>query len=94
MAECRFGGWLHITARRVHQAAHFVNQTQPQHVIVQAAYGNRYGHPHKAVVRRWLASGAQLWNTANQGAIKVHSSYKGLVLKGLREEQLRYWHVP
>lgn len=75
-------------------STHFVNQTQPQHVIVQAAYGNRYGHPHKAVVRRWLASGAQLWNTANQGAIKVHSSYKGLVLKGLREEQLRYWHVP
>ena len=75
-------------------STHFVGQTQPQHVIVQAAYGNRYGHPHKAVVRRWLDSGAQLWNTANQGAIQVSSSYKGLVLKALREEQLRYWHAP
>lgn len=71
---------------------HFIAQTQAQHVIAQAGYGNRYAHPHRAVVNRWLKSGAEFWNTATQGAILVQSSYRGLSLEALREKKARYWH--
>lgn len=71
---------------------HFIQQTQPQHVIVQSGYQNRFGHPHQAVVRRWLDRGSRLWNTAQQGAIVLRSSYQGLQVQALREEKARYWH--
>ena len=71
---------------------HFIAQTQAQHVIAQAGYGNRYAHPHRTVVNRWLKSGTTFWNTATQGAILVKSNYRGLGVEALREKKTRYWH--
>ncbi|WP_017910720.1 DNA internalization-related competence protein ComEC/Rec2, partial [Xanthomonas sp. SHU 199] len=51
-----------------HGSAHssqpaFVAATGARLVLVSAAYGNRFGHPHPGVVARWQAAGAEVAGT-------------------------------
>jgi len=47
----------------------FISSLKPQHVVFSAGYRHYFGHPHKSVVARYTAAGAQLWNTADNGGI-------------------------
>lgn len=49
----------------------FVEQTQPKTTLISSGYGNSFGHPVDAVVRRYLDSGSELLNTATAGAITL-----------------------
>lgn len=46
---------------------------QPAYAVVSAGKNNRYGHPHKEVVRRVREQGAALLQTADQGSIVFYS---------------------
>lgn len=44
---------------------------RPAHLLVGNGYGNRFGHPHPAVVARASEHGAELHETARRGAIAL-----------------------
>src|SRR5690606_28245464 len=76
---------------RSSSSAAWVRHMQPRFVIVQAGYGNRYGHPHPLVLARWQASGAEVYRTDLQGALRLRTSQSGLSLIARRQQQSRYW---
>jgi len=49
----------------------FVERTHPQHVIFCTGPLNQWKFPHQPVIKRWQGSGAQTWNTAEQGLITL-----------------------
>ncbi|WP_233161372.1 MULTISPECIES: DNA internalization-related competence protein ComEC/Rec2 [unclassified Achromobacter] len=69
-----------------------VQAADATHLIVQAGYRNRFGHPAGRVLRRWQRAGAEIWRTDLDGAVLVDSNAAGLRLRALGEERARYWH--
>ncbi len=55
----------------------FLNFVKPDIAVISCGYHNSYGHPHKEVVERFLASGAEVLRTDLQGAIVVEYSFFG-----------------
>ena len=49
----------------------FVARVDARHVLVSSAPGNRWGFPDGGVTARWRNRGATVWNTADQGALRV-----------------------
>lgn len=47
----------------------FLRAVDPEQGFVSAGYGNAFGHPADAVVRRFNASGVELYNSARTGMI-------------------------
>ena len=56
----------------------FIAAVQPQMVVFSSGYKNRYGHPHPQVVKRYLAAGAEVHHTAEQGAARYLVDYNGI----------------
>jgi competence protein ComEC len=73
----------------------FVDAVSPRWAIVQAAYRSRFGHPHPAVVERYLRRGIELLRSDADGAIQLRLSARGAprVIRA-RHEPARYWRVP
>jgi competence protein ComEC len=57
----------------------FVNATRPHVAIISVGLTSMFGHPHKEVVERWRAHGAQVLTTGQCGTISV--STDGVDLK-------------
>lgn len=79
-----------------HGSAHssqpaFVAATGARLVLVSAAYGNRFGHPHPGVVARWQAAGAEVAGTPQSGALRVWLGRAGLQLRERRPWRARLW---
>ncbi|WP_295953229.1 DNA internalization-related competence protein ComEC/Rec2 [uncultured Xanthomonas sp.] len=79
-----------------HGSAHssqpaFVAATGARLVLVSAAYGNRFGHPHPGVVARWQAAGAEVAGTPQSGALRVWLGRTGLQLRERRPWRARLW---
>ncbi len=72
----------------------FIQATQPKHVVVSSGYMNRYGHPHPKVIQRYEDLEAQIWNTANQGAISFEWSHKSSAPKVVSARQVspKLWY--
>ena len=69
-----------------------VMSLRPDKVIFSAGYNNRYGHPHAQVVGRYQQVGAQLFNTAYDGAVSLHVAPDGTaVSRAQRQLQPRPW---
>ena len=49
----------------------FIDATRPSFAIISVGRTSIFGHPHKEVVDRWRASGAQLMTTGERGTISV-----------------------
>ena len=49
----------------------FVDAIRPRIAVISVGRTSIFGHPHKEVVERWLASGAQLMTTGEKGTISV-----------------------
>ena len=62
------------------------------HVIAQAGYMNRFGHPAPAVQARWTDAGANFWRTDHDGAIVAMSEPQGLRVQSQACVARRYWH--
>ncbi len=67
----------------------FVQQARPRIVVFSAGHGNRFGHPHPAVVERYRAVGAHIASTATLGAIVWRSAEPERLLAG--RDDWRYW---
>ncbi len=49
----------------------FIKATQPAYAIIPVGLTSIFGHPHKEVLERWHASGAQILTTGQRGTITV-----------------------
>ena len=49
----------------------FIDATHPSVAIISVGRTSIFGHPHKEVVERWRASGAQVMTTGEKGTISV-----------------------
>ena len=65
---------------RTSSTSEFVSAVRPQYAIISVGRHSRFGHPHKEVVDRWLASGSQVMTTGDRGMISVSTDGKDLTL--------------
>ena len=58
----------------------FVDATRPSVAVISVGRTSIFGHPHKEVVERWRASGAQVLTTGEKGTISVVSDGRRLAV--------------
>jgi competence protein ComEC len=58
--------------------------TQPKFAIISVGQNSMFGHPHREVVERWQASGAQVLTTGACGTITVTTDGTDLNVTGMR----------
>ncbi|MBD0373017.1 MAG: ComEC/Rec2 family competence protein [Pyrinomonadaceae bacterium] len=56
----------------------FVAAAAPRYVIISVGLNSIFGHPHKEVLERWRASGAQILTTGRSGTITVSTDGRDL----------------
>lgn len=71
----------------------FVRAVAPAQVVFSTGYKNRWDFPAARVQARYRRAGAELWNTAYQGAICVDLGDEEVAVSGYREGADRYWHA-
>ncbi len=59
-------------------SAEFVAATGARRAIIPVGQTSMFGHPHPEVIKRWLASGAQVLTTGQEGMITVSTDGRGL----------------
>jgi competence protein ComEC len=72
-------------------AAALLDFAVPEHVLISAGYGNRFGHPHADVIERIEARGIPWSSTARDGALLLQASDNSCTLSRYRESKKRYW---
>ncbi|WP_295002478.1 DNA internalization-related competence protein ComEC/Rec2 [uncultured Dechloromonas sp.] len=70
----------------------FVKAVGAGQAIIPVGYRNRFGHPKPEVVGRYEASGARLWRTDRDGALRAVLNREGASISAWRQEHRRYWH--
>ena len=73
-------------------SAPWLAAVQPKIALIQSGWRNRFGHPAAAVVQRLTAAQAQIFNTAQCGAIDWQSSRPDQA-QCERQRQPRYWQT-
>jgi competence protein ComEC len=62
----------------------FVNATKARVAVISVGKNSMFGHPHREVVERWQASGAQVLTTGECGTITVTSDGTDLTVTGMQ----------
>ncbi len=70
----------------------FIRQLAPHSVIFTSGFLNRWGFPRPVIVQRYRALDAQLFNTAQGGAIHVECRKTGCRIESLRHRQPHIWY--
>lgn len=83
--------WLLVPhhGSRSSSSSAFIEATGAEGALVSRGMHNAFGHPHPEVVARLRASGAQVHDTAEQGAMLIRLGSFGTV-QGLRAKR-RFW---
>jgi competence protein ComEC len=61
----------------------FIDAVAPRDAIFTVGYRNRFGHPHPAVVARYLSRGIRAWRSDRDGALRVRLSAAGATVESL-----------
>lgn len=69
----------------------FLDQVQPTLSLVSSGYLNRFHFPHPTVSQRYHAIGSRYLNTADSGAIYIHTQDKDLSVTTERQKHRHYW---
>ena len=69
--------------------AAFVAETQTQTAIISVGQYSMFGHPHREVVERWQASGAQVLTTGRCGTITVTTDGNALDIRAFQSRTSR-----
>lgn len=56
---------------RSSSSARFLQRLAPKSVLISRGRGNAYGHPHPQVMARYHALGSQVYDSAEQGAVRL-----------------------
>jgi len=81
---------------RTSSGAAFVAAVRPRYALVSAGFRNRFGHPHPDVVARYRAAGAEVLETARDGAVLLRIGADGAIAppERWRFEHRRFWYAP
>lgn len=71
--------------------AGFVDATDARVAVVSSGHGNRFGHPRPQVLARWRASGADVVDTGDGGAIRIRLQAGGPTVETRRATHPRLW---
>jgi competence protein ComEC len=71
----------------------FLKTVNPQHVVMQNGYRNRFGHPHPSVSQRYLDLGLNQWRSDLDGAVIMDVAMQSITLHAWRGQAQRYWHT-
>jgi competence protein ComEC len=63
----------------------------PEHVVISAGYGNRFGHPHADVIERIENREIPWSSTVRQGALLLKADSDSCSVISHRELKKRYW---
>jgi len=69
----------------------FVAATGAAQALVSSGHGNRFGHPRPFVVERWRHAGAEVHDTAGEGALRVRLERSGATVEARRQAHPRLW---
>lgn len=69
----------------------FVAATGARYALVSSGHGNRFGHPKPAVLQRWRDAGAEPYDTAREGAVRVGFHRDGIRIERRRRSDPRLW---
>jgi competence protein ComEC len=67
----------------------FLNAVSPDVVVVSCGYRNRFGFPHKRVLERYRRLGAEVFTTADRGAVTMITDGRRLVIDTTRRVSLK-----
>ena len=79
---------------RTSSSLSWVQSVQATWAIAQAGFGNRFGHPHTEVQRRWQRFNTHFIRTDHAGAVRLHTDGEEIYVQCQRQAQARYWHHP
>lgn len=71
----------------------FVAATGARHALISSGFGNRFGHPRPEVLERWQGAGAQVHDTAGDGALRIRIQEGGVEVEARRRTHPRLWDV-
>ena len=73
----------------------FLQAVKPEIALIQAGWQNQFGHPHQQVITRFNFMGIDVYNTAQNGAMKWHFQYKEATpsVTLAAETRRSYWHM-
>lgn len=89
--------WLLLAhhGSRHSSTATFLDAVAPHTALISAGYRNRHGHPHPDVLQRLSARRIAAYNTAEQGALRLHFAADGrLVAAQSARCTARLWRQP
>jgi len=69
----------------------FISAVNPGLAVFSAGYLNRFKHPHREVIDRYVAHNTRLLNTAGSGWIKIDIDQQGVYATPWRSVYKRYW---
>lgn len=69
----------------------FVEQVKPKTVLIPAGYRNRFGFPHYSVVQRYERMQANIYSSADDGAISFKTDGAEMTQTLARQQQRKYW---
>lgn len=75
----------------------FIRAVQPRMALIPVGYLNRFGFPAASVVERYRHMGADIWSTAQEGAITFETGHHGQPswhIDGWRQIHPNYWTSP
>jgi competence protein ComEC len=73
----------------------FLDAVNPNVVIIQSGWKNRYKHPHNEVLKRYKGMNLTLFHTSQVGALHatLRARYDEIRVQSALESRLRYWHL-
>ncbi|WP_105104070.1 DNA internalization-related competence protein ComEC/Rec2 [Microbulbifer pacificus] len=74
-------------------SAALIAWAQPARVVFSAGFRHYFGHPHPEVVARYTRTSAQLFNTAESGAIRFRWDDTGRLEVREARAQSRFWYA-
>lgn len=70
----------------------FLDAVRPRLTIFTVGYRNRYGHPKRDIVARYIERNSALLRTDHDGAIELRFEGGRVEIISARRNQRRYWH--
>ncbi len=70
----------------------FVRAVAPKHVVFTSGYNNRWGFPDRQVVNRYLAVGANVWVTGEQGRLLFSINPNNVDVSRYRQDEYNRWY--
>jgi competence protein ComEC len=67
----------------------FISTTGASDVVFCTGRGNSFGFPAQAVIDRWRAAGARLWDTSRNGEVRIWLTGHGAIVRGFVEAQVQ-----